>query len=158
MADICKVCKAPLINGECHTLKATSKNFDVTVGDMPVRHCPKGHEGLYWFDKKFGTTFMDIVEGNGLMAKGKRTITLRLKYICPSCSEELRPERTLHTFKFEFNTKINPGRPYKVTLQAPALHCRRCDRHLLPYDKGEMDVYYLELHELIADALKSEFV
>jgi len=157
MADVCKVCKAELINGEGHTLSAASKNFEVTVEDMPVRRCPKGHEGLYWFDGLFGTAFTNSLVEGGLMARGRRGLTLRLMHYCPACGERLGKEKAPHEFRFDFATKNSAGRRYRVTLKAPALYCARCDTHLMPYDKGHLDAYYMELHDLVLDALRAEY-
>jgi len=158
MNNVCKTCKAPLVNGAVHTLKANSKNFEITIEKIPVTTCPNGHPGLYWFDKKFGPSFMDRLETEGIMARGRRTWTLRHRNVCVGCGADLDSHKSLHTFKFEFDTVTNKGRMMQVTLTCPALFCKRCNRHFMPHDKGELDMYYDELHNLLQHAIKKEFI
>ena len=156
--DTCKVCNGPLVNGQAYTLKASSKNFDVTVEGIPVRVCPKGHEGIHYFDKNFGTAFTEKMIENGIMAKGRRTLTLGFKHLCVSCGERLGKEKVLHEFTFEYDTKGRRGQFLKVTLKAPALHCNGCNRYYMPNDRGFLDAYSLELHHLLESTLKKEFI
>ncbi len=158
MNHICKVCKSPLVNGIGHKLTASSKHFEVTIENVPVMTCPKGHEGLYWSDKKFGPAFMEKLGSEGIMAKARRTWTLRFRNVCVSCGEVLDKQRSVQTFHFEFDTETNKGRMMRVTLVCPALFCKRCNRHYMPYDKGELDMYYYELHSLLQHTIKSEFI
>lgn len=154
----CEVCGTELVNGEAATLETSSKDFTVKVENIPARKCPRGHDGLYWRDKKFGPAFMDNLAETGIMAKSKRTLTLKLRHVCPSCGDELDSKRrSPHEFTFEFTTELVKARPYKVTLTAPALFCTHCNRHFMPFDKGAIDIYYSELHDLIGSAIYRQF-
>lgn len=153
----CGECGSPLVNGETGALDAASKNFTVRVENIPVQKCPRGHAGLYWRDKKFGPNFTDGLDASGIMAKGRRTLTLRFRHVCPSCGEEMDGQRAPREFTFEFSTELARTRPYRVTMTAPALFCGRCSRHYMPYDRGIYDAYYLELHDLLSSVIKKRF-
>ena len=158
MQSVCKVCKAPLINGGGGTLRAVSKRFDATVENVPVNKCPNGHEGLYWRDNRFGTGFMDALTKEGVMAGGRRTWTLKAKNVCRNCGGDLAGERSARTFEFEFDTETARGRMMKVTITCPALFCGRCERHFMPYDRGELDVYYAELQQALQQAIREGYI
>lgn len=154
----CDECGSALVDGGTATLTARSKNFSVTVEGIPVQTCPKGHEGEYWRDRRFGAGFMDGLAEGGIMAKGKRTLTLRFRHVCPSCGGEMDGRRrTPREFALDVATDPVKARPYKVALSAPALFCARCNRHFMPYDRGMYDVYYLKLHALMEGAIKDRF-
>ncbi|MBI5694732.1 MAG: YgiT-type zinc finger protein [Nitrospirae bacterium] len=155
---VCKVCGTGLVNGEAETLETSSKDFTVKVENIPAQKCPKCHEGLYWLDKKFGPAFMDGLAASGIMAKSRRTLTLRFRHVCPTCGRELDSKRrTPREFTFEFTTGLAKTRPYRVTLTAPALFCSHCNRQFMPFDKGAIDIYYSELHDIIAAAIYRRF-
>ncbi len=143
-----------MIDGPNQKRSAESDRFKVDISDIPVKVCPKGCSGFYWYWPDLGVEVLDMLNARSDNI-ARRKGFLRVRQLCKSCGQDLE-EGSSHTFRFQ--ERCHKGTIIEMAVSGPSLVCKRCNLYYLPAQTATWDAYYSELADVIGEALTRDLI
>jgi hypothetical protein len=155
MLKRCKTCGTELIEGPSQERSAESSRFRVVVTGIPVRVCPKGCPGDYWYWPNLSLEVLGLLKSipNNL---AKRKGLFKIQQVCRRCGRDLTDEGRRETFTF--GAPCRKGTMIEMAVSGASLTCNRCNLHFLPVQIYSRDAYYSDLANVITEALTTDLI
>jgi hypothetical protein len=152
----CQNCGSELIDGPDVERSSQRSLFTCDVIHIPTKICPRGCTGQYWYWLDFGIEAIEALEPDSPNIAKRKFGLFKIRDFCRKCNVEL--ENRHESTSFTFHQKLKKGTDLQITVNAPSLTCPQCASYFLPAQKSSWDDYYVELCDVIQEAITRDLI